>query len=130
MKRLLTALLFLAALVAPARAQYIGNVGLQTGQQTLFNNVACTGTNQTAVANNIGLSQHTLFLSTSVGTTFLQGFLEGSNDGVNFTRFSDEIDINNGLTGSISGSGYFQVVRANFTCLPAATVYTQVLIIL
>jgi hypothetical protein len=118
---ILSLLLLIGCAPRRAQAQFTGYVGLQTSQQTVFNNAACTGTNQTAVINNLGETQHTLFLSTSASTTFLQGWLEGSNDGVNFTRFSDEIDTNNGVPASITASGYYQVLRANFTCLPAAT---------
>jgi len=115
------AIVFLAALAAPTRAQYLGSVNIQTVSQILFPaGTACTGAPQTATVNNLGQTSHQLYLTVGgASMTSVQYFLEGSNDGVVFTRLSDETD--GSVNGNLSASNYFTVVRANITCLPAST---------
>jgi len=113
------ALLFL--LPQPTLAQYLGSVNIQTVSQILFPaGTACTGAPQTATVNNLGQTSHQLYLTVGgASMTSVQYFLEGSNDGVVFTRLSDETD--GSVNGNLSASNYFTVVRANITCLPAST---------
>jgi len=102
-------------------AQYLGSVNIQTVSQILFPaGTACTGAPQTATVNNLGQTSHQLYLTVGgASMTSVQYFLEGSNDGVVFTRLSDETD--GSVNGNLSASNYFTVVRANITCLPAST---------
>jgi len=120
---LFSTVLSLVAFCFPAslEAQFIGYTSPQTVTQTLFNNTNCTGVAQTAVVTNLGQTQHTLTSAQIAGVNNFQAYLEGSNDGVNFTRFSDEIDSNTFNQSIVSAAGYFAVVRAKVTCNPSST---------
>jgi hypothetical protein len=122
MKKLALSLaLSLVGLVFPdsARGQ-VTYVSLLTVPQQLFTNTPCTGSPQTAVINNLGQISHSLVQTFTAGNpTKNIMFLEGSNDGITFTRFSDEFDGN--TFGQLQAAGYFNVVRANVTCAPAGT---------
>ena len=103
-------------------AQFIGYVGLQSASQNLFSSTACTGAAQTAVVANQGQTQHSLLIQSSSAQS--QVFLQGSTDGVNFTRISDEMD---GFTSgtTLTASGYYPVVRVNMTCTAGGTFSIQ-----
>jgi hypothetical protein len=119
MKRRLTSALFilfgLVGLARPARAQYLGNVGLQTVNPSPFNST-CTGSPQLFALQNIGQTAHylTLFAGTNLG-----GFtatIQGSQDGISFVIISDVLtQVNAGITAH----GYYPVLRANVTCAVA-----------
>jgi hypothetical protein len=114
------ALFFL--LPQPTLAQYLGSVSIQTVQQNLFAaGTVCTGAPQTATVNNLGQTSHTVVLLQGATATSIKFFLEGSNDGANFTRISDEYD---GIqSGALQASGYYTVVRANVTCSPGTATF-------
>jgi hypothetical protein len=106
----------------PTPGQFIGDVSLQTVTQTLFPaGTTCTGSPQTATINNLGQTSHSIVLLQGSTATSIKFFLEGSNDGVNFTRISDEYD--GILTGQLQASGYNTVVRANVQCSPGTATF-------
>lgn len=117
-------LLFLSTvycLPSTAFAQFIGYSTPQTAQQTLATNTACTGVSQPLTVKNIGQTQHT-FIIPNISTTHFEAWIEGSNDGVNFQRISDQMDVSGSSANDIiGGSGYFPIVRLNLNCQPAST---------
>jgi hypothetical protein len=116
MKRWLAALLFLAALAAPSRSQFIGYTSPQTVSQR-FTNQTCTGVAQDFNINNLGQTTHFgQFTSVSANTSAV--YFLGSFDGVNFQIFSD---ISNGIVSSVAAAGYYPVVRLEVVCTVGAT---------
>lgn len=122
-KFLLFALLSLALLPCSARAQFIGFTSPQTVQQTLANNVACTGAVQNFLVNNAGQSAHFVYLNLTSGL-LTQGTMvvQGSADGTigSFQNISETA----ALAGSggvnpnafVVGSGYYPVIRVQVLC--------------
>jgi hypothetical protein len=120
MKRLLGALFFLSTLAATSRAQFLGYTSPQTVQQTLATNTACTGTAQTFVFPNLGQTQHAIIMQVTVPPMVTSKvFIEGTTNGIAFTRISDELDNIN--LSTLTASGYYPSVRANVTCSTGAS---------
>src|SRR5208337_5631663 len=99
-KWLLSALLSLLGLAAPqsARAQFIGDVGLQTVNTVLANSSTCTGTSQSFVVPNVGQISHqaSAFSTAASFTMEIDGF-----DGLQSYRISNpQVFFNNGLATS------------------------------
>lgn len=122
-KFILAVLLSLLGLAAPqsARAQFIGDVGLQTGNGILANSATCTGTPQTFVTSNVGQisSQASAFSTAASFTMEIDGF-----DGLQSYRISNpQISFNNGLATSyiVQGNGYYPKISVVVTCTAAAT---------
>jgi len=122
-KILLGAALSLLGLALPqsARAQFIGDVGLQTVNSVLANSSTCTGTTQSFVVSNIGQISHqaSAFSTAASFTMEIDGF-----DGLQSYRISNpQISFNNGLATSyiVQASGYYAKVSVVVTCTASAT---------
>lgn len=120
---LLSALLSLLGLCFPAslRAQFIGDVGLQTVNSILANSATCTGTAQSFVVPNVGQISHqaSAFSTAASFTMEIDGF-----DGLESYRISNpQISFNNGLATSyiVQASGYYARVSVVVTCTASAT---------
>lgn len=117
--KLLGAIALLATLGAiPARAQYIGNVGIQTTQQTLAPaGTACTGILQTFTTSNLGQTQHYATVTPS-NVTLMQVGIIGLDAAGNSTQISDTIQpaLNNNGSATVAGSGYFPKTVVNVVC--------------
>jgi hypothetical protein len=112
-----------------ALAQYIGNVGLQTTQQTLASTVNCTGSPQLFPINNLGQTQHYLSVITQAQPTSFQAEIDGIDRQGNVFRISDVIE--NVFTpiiaqgqGTATASGYFPQIQAKVTCTPITATFT------
>ncbi len=117
--RLLLASLLLCLFASSSRAQFSGYPSPQTVSSTPFSNVACTGSNQTAVVQNLGQTVHSAYLiSTTAGSGTM--VIQGSNDGVNFQNISEVATIAGFIAGTpnsfVIGSGYYPVVRVVVNC--------------
>ena len=122
-KFLLGVLLSLLGLAWPqtARAQFIGDVGLQTVNSILANSATCTGTTQSFVVSNVGQISHqaSAFSTAASFTMEIDGF-----DGLQNYRISNpQISFNNGLATSyiVQASGYYAKVSVVVTCTASAT---------
>jgi hypothetical protein len=122
-KLLFAALLSLLGLAWPqtARAQFIGDVGLQTVNSILANSATCTGTTQSFVVSNVGQISHqaSAFSTAASFTMEIDGF-----DGLQSYRISNpQISFNNGLATSyiVQASGYYAKVSVVVTCTASAT---------
>jgi hypothetical protein len=122
--------LFSLLLVAwPAHAQYIGNVGLQTTQQTLATTTACTGAAQLFPVKNLGQTQHYASFITQAQPTKFQAEIDGIDAQGNVYRISDVLEnaftplINVGQ-GSLTASGYFPKIQIKITCSPGTATFT------
>ena len=134
MRKSLSSLLSLLVAIAcapppKALAQYIGNVGLQTTQQTLATTVNCTGSPQIFPINNLGQTQHFLSVTTGTQPTSFQAELDGIDRAGNVYRISDVIE--NAFTaviaqgqGTATASGYFPQIQAKVTCSPGTATFT------
>jgi hypothetical protein len=126
LSKLALLLLFVESL---AHAQYIGNVGLQTQQQTLATTVNCTGSPQVFSVNNLGQTQHYASFITQAQPTQFQAEIDGIDTQGNIYRISDVLE--NAFTaliaqgqGSITASGYFPRIQVKVTCSPATATFT------
>lgn len=115
----LNLVLSIAGLCFPAqlRAQFLGYVSPQTVVQTLASNVSCTGSAQNFVTANLGQTQH---YATVSGNNLAQitAEIDGVDGAGNSTRISDVlVNAQLGPTPTtITGSGYFPIVRVSVTC--------------
>jgi len=112
-----------------ALAQYIGNVGLQTTQQTLATTVNCTGSAQVFPISNLGQTQHYLSATTQTQPTMFQAEIDGIDKQGNVYRISDVMQ--NAFTpiiaqsqGTVTASGYFPKIQAKVTCSPNTATFT------
>ncbi len=122
-KLLLAVALSLLGLAAPqsARAQFIGDVGLQTVNTVLNtpSGVLCTGIGQSFVVQNIGqISHQAAAISNAAFTMEIDGF-----DGIATYRISNPpISFPNTLAGAssyvVQASGYYPRVTVVVTCSP------------
>jgi hypothetical protein len=118
------ALLSLVGLVFPqaARAQFIGDVGLQTVGQTLTVGTTCTGAPQTYVATNIGAISHqaTAFFSSLTGAASVVIEIDGQDSVSTYKISSPQISFANALTGGtdyvVQGAGYYPKIIVSITC--------------
>ena len=128
MRKLFTFCLLLTCTVG-ARAQYIGNVGLQTTQQAVATNTACTGSAQVFPVNNLGQTQHYLSVNTGTQPTMFQAEIDGIDKAGNVYRISDVIEnsfsavIGQGLS-TVTASGYFPKIQIKVTCSPNTATFT------
>jgi hypothetical protein len=110
-----------------AHAQYIGNVGLQTTQQTLATTLNCTGAAQVFAVSNLGQTQHYLSIASVTGAQTFQGEIDGIDKQGNVFRISDVLElagISTTRQGSVSASGYFPKVQVQVTCTPITATFT------
>ena len=119
--------LALLALASCAQAQYIGNVGLQTDQETLAAaGTKCTGISQTFTPHNFGQGSHFASMITSGA---VQGTMEidGLDTAGNSYRISDVWHLTGSTftgVGSVAGSGYFGKIQVAVTCSPTTASFT------
>jgi len=140
MKRLLAALLFLAALAAPSRAQFIGYTSPQTVFQQVFNAVnvpivsplsnpalgPCTPGGATACAiPNLGQTQHSVIIRTSAQARFkIQ--LEATADGTIFFPIAEAVSDGGQSAGNptpitvMNASGPYAGFRLNLIAITVA----------
>lgn len=128
-KNILTLLLSFAGLLFPAslHAQFVGFTSPQTVQQTLATNLACTGTAQNFVVANLGQTQHYLSIANVIGVQKFQAEIDALDNQGNVLRISDIAELAGIVTtrqGTLSGSGYFPVIRASVTCSPGTGTFT------
>jgi len=116
LKRILGFVLALG-LVGCAHGQFLGYVSLQTTQQTLATNVACTGSAQTFPVQNLGQTQHYATISSS-GVQSLSLQIQGVDAKGNVFAVSDTA-ANPSSTSAVSGSGYYPIVQVQVSCLPS-----------
>lgn len=129
MKRFLlysfAALLLTGCAPRRAHAQFIGYVSPQTEQQTLATNVACTGTNQFFPIQNLGQTQHQLFISYSTVPQVSTAFLQGLDSSGNSATISDTLGGANPFfsVGSavVVATGYYPKVQAVVNCATAGS---------
>lgn len=129
---LFSLLLVTVGCLAPreVHAQYIGNVGLQTTQQTLATTLNCTGAAQTfSVIRNIGQTQHYANFITQTQPAQFQAEIDGVDVQGNVFRISDLLE--NAFTailaqgqGSITASGYFPIIQVKVTCSPGTATFS------
>lgn len=122
--RSLRSIVWMLALVAGARAQDIGNVGIRTiAIPNVFNAVTsaqttpttCSGSpassGGTACIQNLGQTIHLLQYKVAGSPTMIQIRLEGSWDGSNYFPISDDgTDL---VQGEVLAIGYYPQVRGN-----------------
>jgi hypothetical protein len=110
-------------------AQYIGNVGLQTTQQTLATTVNCTGVAQTFAIQNLGQTQHYASFITQTQPAQFQAEIDGIDKQGNVFRISDVLEnafsviIGQGK-GSITASGYYPKIQVVVTCSPNTATFS------
>lgn len=124
---LLNLALSIAGLASPehARGQFLGYVSPQTVVQTLASTVSCTGSAQVFVTANLGQNQHAATISGN-NARQLQMEIDGVDGSGNVTRISDVLD-NAQLAPTaqtITGNGYFPIVRVKVTCSGAGSNFT------
>lgn len=123
-KLVLGAILSLLGLAWPqsARAQFIGDVGLQTGQQILANNVACTGTLQLFTVTNVGQISHQASAFTTAPSFTME--IDGGDGTFSQFRISNpqlSFAIGGGTTAYVvQGNGYYPIVKIALTCTAAS----------
>jgi hypothetical protein len=104
--------IFLAC--ARGQAQFLGYISPQAvGPITVFN--AVTTPQASATVQNVGQSVHYLTYTTSGTVTSLTIQLEGSADGVNWTRVSETAT--NTSSGALFANVYLPLIRANLTAM-------------
>jgi hypothetical protein len=121
---LLNLLISIAGLASPelARAQYLGNISMQTVSQTLANGATCTGSSQVFVVTNLGQTSH---LATAVsGASQFQMEIDGVDRLSNVFRLSDlQLGVPSSARGGVvvTAAGYMPIIQANVTCTAGAT---------
>ena len=116
----------------PSRAQFIGYTSPQSVTSTPFNNVLCTGSAQNVTVPNLGQAAHYgIFLPGAPAPQTFVASIQGSNDGISFVDLSDQgtsINLTQGGNTtpavSLSGTGYYNIVRITVTCNPNTARFT------
>lgn len=116
-------LIIVAMLGSVAHAQSPTYVLPQTVQQTLANNIVCTGSAQTFAITNLGQTKHTLSVTVGVNAQTFSGEIDGIDARGNVFRISDILSVAQG-SGSVSGDGYFPQIQVSITCSPIAAHFT------
>jgi hypothetical protein len=122
-KLLFAAALSLLGLAAPqsARAQFIGDVGLQTVNQVLANNVQCTGALQIFTVQNVGQISHQASAFTTAPSFTME--IDGGDGFFSQFRISNPqiaLSIGGGTSAYIvQGNGYYPLVKVAVTCTAA-----------
>src|SRR5271155_3493781 len=102
----------------PARAQFIGDVGLQTVNSVLGNNVQCTGTLQLFTVQNVGQIAHQASAFTTAASFTME--IDGGDGFFSQFRISNpqlSFSIGGGTSAYIvQGSGYCPLVKVAVTC--------------
>lgn len=123
-KLLLSALLSLVGLMCPqsARAQFIGDVGLQTVNPLLANNATCTGTAQSFTVQNIGQIGHQA-TAISTAASFTMEIDASDASSATYRISNPQISFTNGTPVSyiVQANGYYPLVKVVVTCTAAAT---------
>jgi hypothetical protein len=125
-KIFLGVLLSLCGLVWPqsARAQFIGDVGLQTVDTILANGVVCTGVGQSFVVPNIGAISHQ---ATAISNAAFQMEIDGTDRIATYRISNPQISFPNALAGATSyvvqASGYYPKVSVMVTCSPGTSFF-------
>jgi hypothetical protein len=121
---LFSAAVSLFGLAAPqsARAQFIGDVGLQTVNQVLANNVQCTGALQIFTVQNIGQIAHQASAFTNAPSFTME--IDGGDGFFSQYRISNpqiSFAIGGGVNAYIvQGAGYYPIVKIALTCTAAS----------
>jgi hypothetical protein len=106
----------------PARAQFIGDVGLQTVNSVLGNNVQCTGTLQLFTVQNVGQIAHQASAFTTAASFTME--IDGGDGFFSQFRISNpqlSFSIGGGTSAYIvQGSGYYPLVKVAVTCTAAS----------
>lgn len=119
-------LLFLALAVffgcRPVKAQFVGYTSPQTVQQTLASNVACTGAPQIFTAQNLGQTQHYIYLTANIAVTSITADIEGVDAAGVVYRISDVLMVGtfSQTIPSLTASGYYPKIQIRVICLPSS----------
>ncbi len=121
---LLSALLSLLGLCFPAslRAQFIGDVGLQTVNPLLANNAVCTGGTQSFPVQNVGQIAHQASATSTAGSFTIE--IDATDaSGAKYRISNPQVSFNNGATVSyiVQGAGYYPLITVVVTCTASAT---------
>lgn len=123
-KKLLIGLFSLLGLCFPqsARAQFIGDVGLQTVNPLLANNATCTGSAQSFTVQNIGQIGHQA-TAISTAASFLMEIDASDASNAVYRISNPQISFTNGTPVSyiVQANGYYPLVKVVVTCTAAAT---------
>jgi hypothetical protein len=114
-KALILMALGCAFAAAPARAQFIGYTSPQTVSKTVFTGQSCVG-GVSATVPNIGQVFHTANFAIAGAATTVTASFQGSTDGVNFVKISDDVLRDPGTRVVMYGIGYFPVVKVLVGC--------------
>jgi hypothetical protein len=127
-RRFISILICLLALLGCARAQFIGYISPQTVQTSLATGTLCTGAAQTFITgvnpaqfSNIGQTHHVLSIASVIGASKFQAEIDGIDRQGNVFRISDIFE---GLSGSVSADGYFPQIQVQVTCSPGTATFT------
>jgi hypothetical protein len=123
-KLLLSTLFSLIGLCFPAslRAQFIGQVGLQTVNQNLATGTTCTGTPQTYITQNIGAISHqaAAFFSNATPAASVVLEIDGQDSISTYKISNTQVSFANAITGGtdyvVQASGYYPKVIISITC--------------
>lgn len=120
----IVAALAILAYAVPARAQFIGYTSPQSVQQILASNVACTGVAQIFPVQNLGQTQHFVYLI-PLGPAKMVVEIQGKDAAGNLYRISDQsIQPYVTTTTTLTATGYFPTVQVSVTCSPGSSTFT------
>lgn len=122
LKQLLAATIFVLALPALSRAQFIGYTTPQSVQQTLANGASCTGAAQSFVIMNLGQTVHQIYVTPNAGVTSMIAVLQGIDTIGQIANVSNWT-LPAGLSGAqlLTATGYYPVLQLNVTCNTGGT---------
>lgn len=124
-KVVLSALLSLLGLCFPAslRAQFIGDVGLQTVNQNFAGNT-CTGTPQTFIGTNIGAISHqaSAFFPTATSASSVLLEIDGQDSIATYKVSNVQVSFaqTGGTSYIVQASGYYPKIIISMTCTVGA----------
>jgi len=123
-KLILSTLFLLLGMCFPqaARAQFIGDVGLQTAQQVLASSTTCSGGPQTFPVANLGQISHQASALSTAASFVME--IDGQDAVATYRMSNPQISFPNALAGGTSyivqASGYYPKVSVVVTCTPGA----------
>lgn len=120
-----SALLSLLGLAWPqsARAQFIGDVGLQTVNPLLANNATCTGSVQSFAVQNVGQIGHQATATSSTAASLTMEIDASDASGAIYRISNPQISFNNGTPSAyiVQANGYYPQIFVLVTCSAGAT---------